>query len=194
MSRTSEQHLRESLSAAIDGEAEPLELRRALNAAGEDPELRERWHRAHLIGTVLRGEPVAAGAHLPALDAEPQSARPLAAARVGWRWAGTAAGGAVAAVAALVVVATFGGNVGGDSDEAAAPAATGPTPTPLLADAQSPASQLAGAPSELDMRRANAYLLHHARHTTAAARPAAMPYVKALGHGGPRPAALPRRQ
>lgn len=193
MTRTSEQHLRESLSAAIDGEAEPLELRRALNAAGEDPELRERWHTAHLIGTVLRGEPVAAASHLPALDAEPQSARPLAAARVGWRWAGTAAGGAVAAVAALVVVATFGGNVGGDSDEAAAPAATGPAP-PLLADTQGPASQFAGAPTELDMRRANAYLLHHARHTTAAARPAAMPYVKALAHDGPRPAALPRRQ
>ena len=73
MTRTSEQHLRESLSAAIDGEAEPLELRRALNAAGEDPELRERWHTAHLIGTVLRGEPVAAASHLPALDAEPQA-------------------------------------------------------------------------------------------------------------------------
>lgn len=191
MTRTSEQHLRESLSAAIDGEAEPLELRRALNAAGADPELRERWHTAHLIGTVLRGEPVAAASHLPALDAEPQGARPLAAARVGWRWAGMAAGGAVAAVAALVVVATFGGNVGsdGNDNEAAAPAQA-----PLLAGTQGPASQFAGAPSELDMRRANAYLLHHARHTTAAARPAAMPYVKALAHDGPRPAALPRRQ
>ena len=190
MSRTSEQHLRESLSAAIDGEAEPLELRRALNAAGEDPELRERWHTAHLIGTVLRGEPVAAGAHLPALDAEPPSARALAAPRVGWRWLGTAAGGAVAAVAALVVVVTFGGDVGGNSDGSgtAAPA------TPLLADTEGPASHLAGAPSELDVRRANAYLLHHARHTTAAARPAAMPYVKALAHDGPRPAALPPRQ
>ena len=188
MSRTSEQHLRESLSAAIDGEAEPLELRRVLNAASEDPELRERWHRAHLIGTVLRGEPVAAASSLPALDAEPPSARPLAAARIGWRWAGMAAGGAVAAVAALVVVATFGGNVGGDVGDAAAPA------TPLLADTEGPASNMAGVPSELDVRRANAYLLHHARHTTAAARPAAMPYVKALAHDGPRPAALPPRQ
>ena len=46
----------EALSAAVDGEADDLELRRMLDAAADDPELQEAWQRYHSIGASMRGE------------------------------------------------------------------------------------------------------------------------------------------
>lgn len=172
MSEASERRVQEALSAAIDGEASALELGQALNAASRDDELRARWRSAHLIGSVIRGETPAVALPLPALDAVPAAPR---------RWLGAVAGGAIAATAAvaaaLAVVLYF-----GSGDEAPAVA-----PPPLLADVQAPPRNLARVPSELDLRRANTYLLHHAQHASVAARPAAMPFVKVLAHDG-RPA------
>jgi len=50
------EQLRQSLSAAIDGEADAFELRRVLDELDRDEELRATWERYHLIGSVLRGE------------------------------------------------------------------------------------------------------------------------------------------
>ena len=47
--------LHESLSAAIDGEAEELELRRVVNAVRSDPELGAKWQRLHLAQGLMRG-------------------------------------------------------------------------------------------------------------------------------------------
>ena len=52
----STQSLRESLSAAVDDEAQELELRRVLNAVQADAELGGRWERLHLISSMIRGE------------------------------------------------------------------------------------------------------------------------------------------
>ncbi len=46
----------EALSAAMDGEADELELRRVLDAAAEDPELQGTWKRFHATSAVMRGE------------------------------------------------------------------------------------------------------------------------------------------
>ena len=170
----SEQSLNESLSAAIDGEAEELELRRVLNAVDEDPDLRAKWQRLHLIGGVLRREtPPVVGSPLPTWPAdieagdagdgtaderpapgptpEPET-RPF-----GGRWLAPLGGAALAAAAALVVVFYFG--------------PTEPTGAePVVAD----------VPTELDLQRANAYIYQHARGTSIGARPAAMPFVKEL--------------
>ena len=40
---TSTDRDKEALSALMDGEAQELELRRALDAIGRDPALRSRW-------------------------------------------------------------------------------------------------------------------------------------------------------
>ncbi len=53
--------LRQSLSAAMDDEADAFELRRVLDELGRDAELRSLWDRYHLIGSALRGEPI----HVP---------------------------------------------------------------------------------------------------------------------------------
>ena len=71
----SEQSLNESLSAAIDGEADELELRRVLNAIDEDPDLRAKWQRLHLIGGVMRRQtPSVVGSRLPAWPADFEAA------------------------------------------------------------------------------------------------------------------------
>ena len=59
MGDESEQRLRESLSALIDGEATELELRRVLDRLGESSELRETAINYQRIGAALRHEPSA---------------------------------------------------------------------------------------------------------------------------------------
>lgn len=68
--------LDESVSAVMDGEADELELRRVLAAAGDDPQLRQRWARYQLARDVMHRQTVAPGLDLAArvsaaLDAEP---------------------------------------------------------------------------------------------------------------------------
>lgn len=50
----------EAISALMDGEANDLDLRRLLKAAGENPETMETWERYHLAQSVLhdQGTPV----------------------------------------------------------------------------------------------------------------------------------------
>lgn len=169
--------LHESLSAAIDGEAEDLELRRVLNAAQKDPELRAKWQRAHLIGGAIRGEaPLGNGQlawhlHDDAALSDASAAAAPARGRAA-RWLPAAVGGAgLAAAVAFGVVALFGGGFGVAAPEDAPPA---------VAERTVPPRTLARLPSELDLRRADAYLLRHAQHTAVASPPAAMPFAKVL--------------
>ncbi len=53
---TAEDRDREALSALMDGEAQELELRRALEAAAGDGSLRDRWQRQHRVREALRGQ------------------------------------------------------------------------------------------------------------------------------------------
>ena len=176
--------LNESLSAAIDGEADELELRRVLNAANEDADLRAKWQRMHLIGSVMRREtpplitaprpawPATADAMPDRDDADadlgPIDSRSRARRRMGGRWLAPLGSAALAAAAALVVVLYFGPRQQN-------------TPLPAVAASpQAPATGLANVPTELDIQRANAYIYRHARQTSITARPAAMPFAKVL--------------
>ena len=168
----STQSLHESLSAAVDGEAQELELRRVLNAVQNDAELGRKWERMHLIRSVIRGE----GDSRPSDPSRPwlvETAPVCATADASQprtRWLGPLTGAAVAAAAALMVVLYFGG--------------TGSEPAPqvpanALADV-APPHGLAEVPSERDLLRANSYLLQHAQHTSVAVRPVALPFAKVL--------------
>ena len=118
------EQLKEALSAAVDGEADDFELRRVLDEASQDPEMREQWHRYNLIRDVLRKEPVVGdntlrdriwaemeelqpeeeGADEPQLVVASDAARPQKP-----NWAGRITGVAVAATVAALVV--FNGNL-----------------------------------------------------------------------------------
>ena len=196
----SEQSLNESLSAAIDGEADELELRRVLNAVDEDPYLRAKWQRLHLIGGVMRRQtPSVVGSRLPvwpadfeAYDSQGDAAdelgvpgptpEPSAGEREGraprmGESGSRRFGGRWLATAGSAVLATAAALMvvlyfGPDEATEAEPA---------IADAtQQPAHGLASEPTDLDLQRANAYIYQHARGTSIGARPAAMPFVKEL--------------
>ncbi|MFC5716580.1 sigma-E factor negative regulatory protein [Pseudomonas sp. GCM10022188] len=146
--------LDESLSAVMDGEADELELRRVLAAAGEDPALRERWARLQLARDVMHKQAVLPGLDLAsavsaaiAAEAEPAPAQPAASS--GWRQLGRLA------VAASVTLAVLAGVRFYNSQDDAAPqlaqqpaAVQQPQPTlPAMAVPQGPAV-LASFPAE----------------------------------------------
>ncbi len=189
------EQLKESLSAVMDGEADEFEIRRVLNEAANDAELRGVWERYHLVRSVMRGEgrTLAVGADkLSArfwtlIDAADDESSAESADRSGActvptvrdRWATLGrrvAGVAVAAGVAAVVI------VGFRTDEApvapssrvaiAEPVAPAPASIALFDD------EVGGAmPAALDVQRAHAYMLHHARHVALNNR-SVVPFVR----------------
>ncbi|MYA18453.1 MAG: sigma-E factor negative regulatory protein [Gammaproteobacteria bacterium] len=155
MTESTRESLHEALSAAVDGEAEELELRRVLNAIERDPELRAKWERLHLIGDVMRGETTRldhrsmAGLDEPTTTGGEQAA---VAGRSGGRWAT-----GLAAAAAVMIAVTF---VALQDRE--------PLEQPVVAK----------APSEEDLRRAHDYFMAH--HNSVVGRSPTMTYVKVL--------------
>lgn len=200
MSKSTQESLNEALSAAIDGEAEELELRRVLNAAGKDPELRAKWERMHLIGSVVRGEatrPGSAEGHGLDMGGNPAQGeasgaylRRLAASG---RWAGPVTGVAVAAaVVAAVALDTLDTEQPAVDTSFVAVTESSGTSTEVAAEVPSAVAgeigatglaavpQLASVPSEADLARAREYLVQHAHQTSFTAPTPGMPHVKVL--------------
>lgn len=170
--------LREALSAAVDGEAAELELRRVVNGLGENAALRAEWESAHLIGAVMRG---GRNPHALAPGDRPwlQDAAPSAT-RTRWaRRAWPALGAAAAVVAALAVVLSLGSS--GTPDAPAPAVASAPA---NVAGAEQ-FRRLASTPSRVDVRRTNLYMSRHLHQTSlsrgvAVPLPAGTPYVKIM--------------
>ena len=161
MIETTRDSLNEALSAAVDGEAEELELRRVLNAVERDPELRAKWERLHLIGDVLRGGAMRLGT---GLGEAPTSAIEEPVAEIGprRRWfAGVAAAAALMIAVAFVAIEDL-----QRTDN-----------QPSLAQSTTVTAE---PPSEEDLRRHRDYLMYHAQHSSVASRSPTMTYVKAL--------------
>lgn len=116
--------LDESVSAVMDGEADELELRRVLAAAGEDPAVRQRWARYQLARSVMHKQTVMPGLDLAAAVSAAIAAEeaPVAAApvqppmRSAWRQVGRLAVAASVTLAVLAGVRFYNGQ-----DEALAP-------------------------------------------------------------------------
>ncbi len=165
MTETTRESLNEALSAAVDGEAEELELRRVLNAVAGDPELRAKWERLHLIGDAMRGGAMRLGdAGVDGL-VEPMTgvdAAGAAGARRG-RWLA-----GVAAAAAVMIAVTF---VAVHDREAR-------DNQPLVA--RSSTTIVAEPLSEEDLRLQRDYLIYHAHRSSVANRSPAMNFVRAL--------------
>jgi sigma-E factor negative regulatory protein RseA len=186
------EQLKESLSAVMDGEADEFEIRRVLNEAAGDPDLRGVWERYHLVRSVMRGEGgVRAADRLSArfwtqIDAGDEaraagSSEPIDAGahapRSNWMtWGQRVAGLAVAAGVAAAVV------IGYRSDES-----TKALPAPVAVVEQAvPSDSIAlfddemrrqSVPAALDLQRAHAYMLHHAHHVALNNR-SVVPFVK----------------
>jgi sigma-E factor negative regulatory protein RseA len=179
--------LKQSLSAAIDDEADAFELRRVLDELSRDPGLLALWDRYHLIGSVLRGDRKPVPIDLRervwnALQAAPdESEEDLtstvreadttvvvpAAATQRRSYLGRYTGLAVAASVAFAVVLGFGGMWSGDELQSGELIATDTAgvmtgaAAPAIGDASAPAVDLASEVSPSDVQRAQAYILHH---------------------------------
>lgn len=116
--------LDQSVSAVMDGEADELELRRVLAAAGEDAAVRERWARYQLARAVMHKQTVVPGLDLAsavsaaiAAEGAPAAAPAAPAARSGWAQFGRVAVAASVTLAVLVGVRFY----NGQDDAALAP-------------------------------------------------------------------------
>jgi len=177
------EQLKESLSAVMDGEADEFEIRRVLNEAAGDPELRGVWERYHLVRSVMRGEGGTKGADRLStrfwtqIDSGDETravgnSEPIdtgaRAPRSNWMtWGQRVAGLAVAAGVAAAVV------IGYRTDEAAKEQAV-PSDSIALFDDE---MRRQSVPAALDLQRAHAYMLHHAHHVALNNR-SVVPFVK----------------
>lgn len=193
------EQLKESLSAVMDGEADEFEIRRVLNEAADDPELRGVWERYHLARSVMRGEGRMVGAgqlgrgFWAQIDADDAAAVTDAAPadrvtelprdRSRLSWNQRIAGIAVAAgVAAAVVIGFGGGNESAPTADNRQVVQVQPkdlqvTPVAAIDDeaAQAPVDVY---PSSSDLQRAQAYMLHHAHQVALTNQARAVPFVK----------------
>jgi len=158
------QKLREAVSAATDNEANEFELRRLLDEAARDPELRTAWNRQHEVSAALRGEwcggGVDLGARLHAAIREESSARrghrqQSAASQPFWSKLA-----AVAVTAGVAAAFTFALLAPPESPDVQTPLIVG---EPLVEETAVQYSlQNEIPPAEL--KRLNAYMMHHVQH------------------------------
>ena len=176
------EQLKESLSAVMDGEADEFEIRRVLNEAADDPELRGVWERYHLIRSCMRGEGRTLGAGADKLgarfwtqidadeaavtDDSGASAHPAThRLRADWTtWGQRVAGVAVAAGVAAAVIMGFQLQVGDDAAVSTAKVAVVEQAPPASMALFDDEVRDQAVPAGLDLQRAHAYMLHHARH------------------------------
>ena len=212
----------ESLSALVDGEADELELRRTINLLSEDTELRGKWERYHMIGSVLRNQPQidqsrmkeGIWAALDLSDERPDEtiliSSPVDEDSVVGGWGGYIGKFAVAATVAVAVI--VGVDMADDSARDSVPQVaeinilndnsdtqgleTAETQSTKLVTQQTTAGFVESAsglgeplqsasmgilskhPTQDDMQRANAYVLHHSQYTAINKHPSMVPFVK----------------
>jgi sigma-E factor negative regulatory protein RseA len=180
--------LKESLSAVMDGEADEFEIRRSLDEVSNDPALRGVWERYHLVGSVLRGEPRGTANSLgerfwKRVDGDEfaddivESTFTAPSPKPRWsQWGQRVAGVAVAAGVAAAVIVGF--RVDQTPNvESAKVAVVEPTVPPASMALFDDETRGQAMPAALDVQRAHAYMLHHARHVALNNR-SVVPFVK----------------
>jgi sigma-E factor negative regulatory protein RseA len=181
--------LKESLSAVMDGEADEFEMRRTLDEMSNDPALRGVWERYHLVGSLLRGEGRGTANSLGerfwsridggegADDAVESTLAAVPAKGRRWtQWGQRVAGVAVAAGVAAAVVVGFRVDQVPVVDTAKVGVVESAVPSASMAlfDDETRGQAM---PAALDVQRAHAYMLHHARHVALNNR-SVVPFVK----------------
>lgn len=172
--------MNEKLSAFMDNELDELDTRRLLAALAEDAALRAAWERYHLVGAVLRREPLApadvatrVAAQLRAQPVPRRAWRPLA------RLAGQLA--VAASVAAIAIVgAQWWLNPGGEP------------PLTTAQNAAPPVEYLRARGSRWDTNQReventlNAYLVEHNEFALTSGVSGMLPYVRVVGYDSER--------
>jgi sigma-E factor negative regulatory protein RseA len=174
------------ISAFMDGEAAPAETRQALVKLRNDDECRKVWDYFHLLGDVMRGDPVLRNDFVERLrerlDEEPVVLSP----RTRWRAPENFAYSAAAAAAGLAVVALVGmlvmPNIADRSRDNIASVPKQKNEQVAQSDSRLPPG---AAPNQAQV---NEYLMAHQEFSPSTALQGVLPYVRTVSesHDGSR--------
>lgn len=178
------EHIKEQISAFLDGELPTAEQQLLLERLRRDPALRAQWGRYRLIGDGLRqGLPPyvdlgLADRVMAELEAVPAH-RGGGAGRLAKSFAGLAVAASVAVVAVLAVQQLEAPDTGGEPARIAAAPQALPPPQAYVRVQQGPAWE-AALPQPVS--RLNEYLVNHNEYAASAGMPGVLPYVRIVGH------------
>jgi sigma-E factor negative regulatory protein RseA len=187
--------LNEQVSALSDNELSDIETASVLNQLTQQPELRQRWDRYHLIGDVMRGDTVQLQAteiservrqlvgSEPAIISKPKRARTNV-----WKsgWIKPAAGAALAASVATVAVISTPGLLSQDESAQQPLAATNISTVspPIVQTTHGTHWNNLKQPSMES--RLNGYLVDHSEYVSPGAGIGVMPYATFVGYDAKR--------
>jgi len=166
------------ISAFMDGEAAPTEAQQTFNRLKQDPACRETWSCFHLVGDVMRGEPVLRDDFMARLQQRIDSEPTVLAPRMTLRAAGKFAYSAAAAIAGLTVVIALvmTNNPLRPQDNLAAKPKTGGVQI-----AQTSPSETRAQPAAMaNAAQVNEYLLAHQEFSPRTALQGVVPYVRSV--------------
>jgi sigma-E factor negative regulatory protein RseA len=163
----------EHISALMDSELDESQLKQHLARLKEDPELLDGWNTFHLIGDVLRGEPVFPGVSTQRvsekLASEPTVLAPRRSAPKKMMTYALSAAASLSAVAVVGWLAFFNTPLAPPPEIATASL----NPPPLAA----PPPQLASVPSDGTM---NEYLIAHQEYSPSTTIQGLAPYIRTV--------------
>lgn len=163
----------EHISALMDSELDENQMKQHLARLKEDPDLLDCWDTFHLIGDVLRGEPVLFEASTHSVNeklaSEPTVLAPRRSAPKKMMTYALSAAASLSAVAVVGWLAFFNNPLAPPPELATAP----PNPPPLAA----PSPQLASVPSDGTM---NEYLIAHQEYSPSTTIQGLAPYIRTV--------------
>ncbi len=175
----------DKISAFMDGEAAPAETKQTLQRLRSDEGCQKLWNCFHLVGDVMRGDPVLREDFVERLRQRMNEEPTILAPRVHWRSTNNVVYKAAAAVAGVAIILTLVVNPlrpkGGDI--AAAPK----TEQPQIAQTD-PAETRAPRGAIANPAQVNEYLVAHQEFSPRTALQGVVPYVRSVSesHDGNR--------
>lgn len=182
------EHIKEQISAFLDGELPVAERQLLLERLRRDPALRAQWGRYQLIGDGLRqGLPPyvdlgLAERVMAELEAVPAHRGGGGAGRLAKSFAGLAVAASVAVVAVLAVQQLDAPDGGAGADRAPLAAAPQALPPPQAYVRVQQGGSWDNAPPPQAVNRLNEYVVNHNEYAASAGMPGVLPYVRIVGH------------
>lgn len=176
----------EKISAFMDGEAAPAEAHQTINRLKQDSACRDAWNCFHMVGDVMRGDPLLRDDFLTRLrqriDAEPTVLAPRVNPRTMAKFAFSAAA-AVAGVAVILTVAMTENPLRPQNNLAGAPQSGG-----FQLAQSNPAEARRQPTTSANAAQVNDYLMAHQEFSPRTALLGVVPYVRSVSatHDGNR--------
>jgi sigma-E factor negative regulatory protein RseA len=165
----------ERISAFMDGESAHTEMLQAVQHLKHDDESNETWATFHLIGDMMRGDPLLREDFMARFHARMEREPTQLAPRVTWRKSANFALSAAASISAIAVVLTLA--LTDNPLRPQAPLAVAPrSDAPVVAQAEPTARPLPAA----SQGKVNEYLMAHQEYSPSTVLQGVAPYVRTV--------------